>query len=88
MADQTFTINKMNISKELKDYLAAPNAEEYKQGLLQSITTDIRTRYPDAADDNPTNALFARMARPVYNERISQLNAELESLKIIKRKKS
>ncbi len=74
----------MTLSKNLTALLAAPDQKTFESDLQLAFTKDAAERNPDV-----TNAkMLGQLARPKYLEAVKELNTEIESLKIVNRRKA
>lgn len=72
----------MKLSDNLRIRLTA-EADDFAAALMMTYVTEARERNPDVTSEK----MLTQLARPKYNEAIKKLNEELESLKIINRRK-
>lgn len=74
----------MTQSDNLKILLAASNIATFENDLMSSFVKDAKDRNPDVTNEK----MLQQLARPKYNDAVKAINAELESLKIINRRKA
>ncbi len=73
----------MTLSKNLKSYLDAADRSTFARALMMQFAIDAKERNPDVASEK----MLKQLAQPKYNAAIKAINEELESLKIMNRRK-
>ncbi len=73
----------MNISDNLKKLLVSESSEIFEAHLMKDFIKDASKRNPDVTSEK----MLSQLARPKYIEEVKKINAELESFKIINRRK-
>jgi hypothetical protein len=73
----------MTLTTTLQKYLAATDRSSFMNDLMLGFVEDAKKRNPDAANNDN---MLIQLARPKYLAALKELNAELESLKIVNRR--